>query len=83
MAASRIIALVRNPPAVRRSAGTEDEQDEGKQGKGDLDVIAVDLGCKREYLVFHLTPLSIGISLNVTVGQASKEASKKNPIIRK
>jgi hypothetical protein len=80
---------VRNNSAIRRGAGAEDEQDQGEQGESDLDVIAVNFGCKREDLVFHLTPLSIGISLtigislNVTVGQASKEASKQNLIIRK
>ena len=46
-------SLVRHPAAVRRSAGAEDEQDQGKQGEGDLDVMAVDLGSQGEDLIFH------------------------------
>ena len=35
--------LVREHPAVRGSAGTQDEQDQGQERKGHLDVLAVDL----------------------------------------
>ncbi len=40
--------LVRKPPAVRRSAGAQDEEDDGEQGEGDLDMLAVDLVDKGE-----------------------------------
>jgi hypothetical protein len=66
-------------PAIRRSAGAEDEQDQGEQSESDLDVIAVDLGCKGEDLVFHWTPLSIDWNIfQCYTGAGFKGGFKKN-----
>jgi hypothetical protein len=46
-------------------------------------MLAVDAGSKGEDLVFHLTPLSIGISSNVTAQRDAKQASKIKRIMRK
>jgi len=73
-------------PAIRRSASAQNKQDQSEKDKSNLDVLAIDLLRKDKKfaeLVFHWAPLSIRMWLNLTPGQAPKEASKQTGIIKK
>jgi hypothetical protein len=71
---------VRDYSAIRGSACPEDEQYQRQEGESDLDVLPVDLlgkDKKIRELVFHFSPLGMGLSSNDTPGQASRVASNQ------
>jgi hypothetical protein len=58
------MVLVAKDPAIRRSTGAQDEQDQRQKSKSNLDVLAIDLLGKSEKLCdldFHLTPLFLDL----------------------